>query len=253
MCVKNYIVEKCDIKCIKNLIIDKHYTHSITGIAIKHCFKISRNGEIIGGMIYGNMAIANVWKKYAHNIDDIVELRRMVCIDDTLKNTESYFIGKTLRWLKNNTNYKLVISYADSEYNHTGIIYKASNFKLYGKTKYNCHYQFRNGEKRHSRLKMINRIKLGEFEIIKTKPKYIYLYFLDKKYELPKNVIYPKLSTYDSVKNRLENIGFEIVTTKPQFEIYGTKQLLAICPCGKVRLQPINKFETKKCQCLKYL
>jgi hypothetical protein len=39
-----------------------------------------------------------------------------------------------LRWLKKNTEIKKVISYADSNYNHTGIIYKASNFKYLGMT-----------------------------------------------------------------------------------------------------------------------
>jgi hypothetical protein len=59
----------------------------------------------------------------------------LCCIDDTPKNTESYFIGHTLRWLRDNTEIKKVISYADETYNHKGVIYKASNFKHLGMTK----------------------------------------------------------------------------------------------------------------------
>jgi hypothetical protein len=57
----------------------------------------------------------------------------LCCIDDTPKNTESYFIGWTLRWLKKHTKIKVVVSYADAEYGHSGTIYKASNFQLEGK------------------------------------------------------------------------------------------------------------------------
>jgi hypothetical protein len=90
---------------------------------------------MIGAMFYGRMAMANQWKRFSDNESDVIELRRLCCIDDTPKNTESFFIGSTLRWLKKNTDKKIVVSYADEEYGHTGIIYKASNFKLEGKRK----------------------------------------------------------------------------------------------------------------------
>jgi hypothetical protein len=99
-----------------------------------YCFKLLDDNKLIGGMLYGKMAMANAWKKYGEEEADVIELRRLCCIDDTPKNTESYFIGGTLRWLKQNTDIKIVVSYADPEYNHTGIIYKASNFNLIGKT-----------------------------------------------------------------------------------------------------------------------
>ena len=51
-------------------------------------------------MMYGQIAMANVWKKYVSKEKDLIELRRLCCIDNTPKNTESYFIGFTLRWLK---------------------------------------------------------------------------------------------------------------------------------------------------------
>lgn len=92
------------------------------------------NKEIIGAMIYGRLAMANAFKKYGDNENEVIELRRLCCVDNTPKNTESYFIGRTLRWLKQNTNIKVVVSYADPEYGHSGIIYQASNFTFKGKT-----------------------------------------------------------------------------------------------------------------------
>jgi hypothetical protein len=99
-------------------------------LTTEYCFKIlDLNKKLIGAMIYGKIAMANVWKKYADIETDLIELKRLCCIDNTLKNTESFFIGHTLRWLKKNTKIKTVISYADTTYSHEGTIYKASNFK----------------------------------------------------------------------------------------------------------------------------
>ena len=78
--------------------------------------------------------MANTWKKYGETETDVIELRRLCCIDNTPKCTESYFIGKTQRWLKKNTNHKIIVSYADAHYNHTGIIYRATNFQYEGLT-----------------------------------------------------------------------------------------------------------------------
>ena len=70
---------------------------------------------MIGAMMYGCISMQGVWKKYVEKETDVIELRRLCCIDDTLKNTESYFIGYTLRWLRDNTEIKKVISYADED------------------------------------------------------------------------------------------------------------------------------------------
>ena len=85
-------------------------------------------------LIYGKLGMANVWKKYGKYEFEVIELNRLCCIDDTPKNTESYFISKTIKWLKNNTKIKTIISYADPEYNHSGIIYRATHFKHIGFT-----------------------------------------------------------------------------------------------------------------------
>lgn len=68
-------------------------------------------------------------KKFADNKNDVIELRRLCCVDETPRNTESYFIGKSLRMLRKLWAGKFVVSYADLEYGHGGIIYQASNFQ----------------------------------------------------------------------------------------------------------------------------
>lgn len=129
-----YTVEPCERKEIRDFIEKWHYSHNINGLLSQYCFKLMDGDIMVGAMIYGGLGMANCWKKYAENKEDIIELRRLCCIDDTPKNTESYFIGKTLKWLLKNTSIKKVISYADNTYGHRGVIYQASNFRHLGKT-----------------------------------------------------------------------------------------------------------------------
>jgi hypothetical protein len=189
--VKDFTVKICDRKEIKSFIETWHYSKSINGLKSNYCFKLMDKETIIGAMIYGQIGMANVWKKYADNEHDLIELRRLCCIDNTPKNTESYFIGFTLRWLKKNTDIKKVISYADSNYNHSGVIYRASNFNYLGMTLggrvivyNNKQYHDKtirtkyNGKLKPFAAKIKLALKNNLAQYIKTKGKHIYVYDL---------------------------------------------------------------------------
>ena len=98
----------------------------------KFYFGLFRGAELIGVICYGDPTGRG--QKKCYNVD--IELRRLCCIDDTPKNTESFFIGKTLRELKK-LGIRRILSLADPEYGHNGTIYKASNFILFGEQKGN--------------------------------------------------------------------------------------------------------------------
>lgn len=55
-------------------------------------------------------------------------------MDETPKNTESYFLSKIAWWLKRQTDCDRVISFADETYGHKGTIYRAANWKEVGKS-----------------------------------------------------------------------------------------------------------------------
>ena len=131
--VKNYKVRYVERSEIAAFIEQWHYSGSINGCISDYCFSLHNGEQMIGAMFYGRMAMAGQWKRFAESEGDVIELRRLCCIDDTPKNTESFFIGATLRWLKRNSHHKVVVSYADAEYGHSGVIYRASNFLLEGK------------------------------------------------------------------------------------------------------------------------
>lgn len=130
----DFTCSRVERNIIERFVETHHYSKSINGVMTDYCFGLYDGEELIGAMIYGRLAMANAWKKYSDNMEEVIELRRLCCIDDTPTNTESYFIGKTLRWLRDNTEVKVIVSYADCNYNHEGIIYQASNFRYEGKT-----------------------------------------------------------------------------------------------------------------------
>lgn len=190
--VKNYKVTACRRKEIAGFIYNWHYSKNVNGIASDYNFKlVDEENNLIGAMMYGKIAMADVWKKYAEREEDLIELRRLCCIDNTPKNTESFFIGKTLNWLKKNTDFKKVISYADTTYNHEGTIYKASNFKHIGLTAKGRVIMYQNqrfhdktirtlykGKPKPFAENIIKALETGEAQYVDTKPKHIYIYEL---------------------------------------------------------------------------
>lgn len=132
MIIKNMKVSLCTRQEIQKFIELNHYSKSINGCISDYSFCLTYENNLIGAAFFGRMAMAGQWKKYGNCESDVIELRRLCCINETPKNTESFFIGFMLRWLKKNTYHKIVVSYADAEHGHTGIIYKASNFKYLG-------------------------------------------------------------------------------------------------------------------------
>ena|SRR5690554_6774672 len=191
MSVRSFNVTPCTRKDIAEFIESNHYSKSINGCISDYCFKLMDGKTMVGAAFFGRMAMAGQWKRFAECEKDVIELRRLCCIDDTPKNTESYFIGKMLRWLKRNTSIKFVVSYADAEYGHEGVIYKASNFEYLGK-KAGARVIWWNGKKYHDKTirtkykgelkpfakRVKDALERGDAEYRKTAGKHTYVYTL---------------------------------------------------------------------------
>lgn len=188
-----WTVSICDRYEIKDFIETYHYSKSINGLMSSYCFKLEYNNELKGAMLYGKLGMANVWKKYSNNPNNLLELRRLCLVDNTPKNAESYFIGRSLRWLKQNTNIKKIVSYADPNYGHQGIIYQATNFIKLGYTSPGKVIIW-NNKKYHDKAirtkykgklkpfaeKLSLALERGEAYYKKQQPKIIYVYSIDK-------------------------------------------------------------------------
>lgn len=198
MKVTDYKVELSTFQVVKPFIEKYHYSNSVKGLHTSYCFGLFQEGkfgmdELIGSMIYGVPSSMEGQRtdKYGNQSGKVLELNRLCCIDDTLKNTESYFIGKTLKWLNKHTDYQVVVSYADPEYNHNGTIYKASNFIHYDMTG-SDKVLIVDGKKYHRRTLrkdspyaeiIRQRLEDKDSDVYwkKTCEKHIYIYYLDKK------------------------------------------------------------------------
>lgn len=147
---------------------------------------------MVGAIFYGRMAMANQWKRFSDVPDNVIELRRLCCIDDTPRNAESFLIGRSLRLLRRLWNNRgIVVSYADKEYGHQGTIYKASNFEMVGEVK-GANVIYWNGKRYHDKtirtkykgelkpfaMRVKAALESGEAYYKKTSGKYTYVYKL---------------------------------------------------------------------------
>jgi len=130
MALGGYYVKKQTRKQISEFIETYHYSKSINGCIADYCYALfNPNNEMVGGMFFGKMAMHNQFKRFSIDEKEVIELRRLCCIDDTPKNAESFFIAKSIKLLKKEWDGSIIVSYSDKEYNHYGTIYKASNFE----------------------------------------------------------------------------------------------------------------------------
>tara|TARA_Y100000593_G_C4244586_1_gene303969 strand:- start:179 stop:808 length:630 start_codon:yes stop_codon:yes gene_type:complete len=198
MKVTDFTVEYVNRKAIVSFIEKHHYSHNVNGIQSYYHFGLFGEGnfgipKMIGAMLYAMPSMPATAAKYNPiNPSKCMELRRLVCIDDTPKNTESYFIGQTFRWLKQNTDIEVIVSFADQHYGHSGVIYKATNFEYLGETA-PARVLMVDGKEYHSRSlnqtarpygrELKRRYDSGDKNIFFTsrKPKHIYVYYLNKK------------------------------------------------------------------------
>ena len=131
---ENFKVFPCKIQEIREFVEIYHYSQNVNGVKTQCCFKLMNGENLIGAAIFAKLGMANVWKKYSNNENDILELRRLCCIDDTPKNTESWFISRCIKYIRQHTQVKYILSYADPNHSHRGIIYQALSFEYLGQT-----------------------------------------------------------------------------------------------------------------------
>ena len=204
--INEFVVKPVTIQEVKSFVEKWHYSKNINGLNISYVFGLFYKQYLIGAIIYGSLSMANTWQKYGTDETDVVELKRLCCIDATKKNTESFFIAKTIKFLKKYSNYKTIVSYADPYFNHQGTIYKASNFTHEGftakskvikwKDKF-YHDKALRCKDSHNRLKPFTyeikkALQSGQATYIDKPPKHIYCYEIKRK-----NDVMPKAKSLE--------------------------------------------------------
>jgi hypothetical protein len=195
MALETYFAEPVKFDDTVRKFLHKWHYSDYVNVQAKEVFGLFRNGtvvpELVGVCIYTRPAGPTAGQKYfPQDPTKCLELRRLCLIDDTPKNAESFFISRTIKWLKKNTDWKFIISYADPEQGHTGVIYRAANFKYLGETLPGSSLLV-DGKAFHIRtLSMLDRpygVEINErykkkdpgVQVVKTLPKHIYTYSLE--------------------------------------------------------------------------
>lgn len=179
-------LELASSKAIKYACINFHYAKSVPNVGLGFAV-FNNNNEWCGVICYGVGATNNIASPYNLKQGQVIELLRMALNGKQESTTKAMAIS--LRLLKKYAPMvKIVVSYADSEQGHYGTIYQATNFYYTGfSTDTNL---IVNGKREHRRTLGSRfgtcsaekiRAKGYEVEVIKTKPKWKYIYPIDKE------------------------------------------------------------------------
>ena len=138
------VIEKAKKDIVYDMVVNKHYAKCWTAASDiyaiyyksgEHKFFNEEVHKLIGCVVYGNPVGFRVVKSICEEFtdDDVLELKRLWIEDGYGKNIESYCIAQTLKMLKKDSpKTKVVVSYADRNEKHKGIIYRASNWLYQG-------------------------------------------------------------------------------------------------------------------------
>lgn len=174
----------------KIIIVKNHYLGTLPG-GTQMSFGVF-NGDRLQGALTIGVGPANV-HRLVHGADraDCGTLTRLWLSDELPWNSESRVIGIVLRALKNHTEIKFLVSYADPAAGHVGYVYQATNWTYTGLSDATPLYQVGSDHPRHART-VSSRYGTRSAEYfsqqgieltrIPVEAKHRYLYFLDKSW-----------------------------------------------------------------------
>lgn len=204
-----YHVQQITSKEANDIVVKYHYLHRKA--SCMYAYGLFHDENLIGVIIYGKPASPALCKGVCgeDEASKVIELTRLWIQDGTEKNTESYFIGQTLKMLPKEKD--IIVSYAEIRAGHVGTVYQATNWIYTGMSDKHVQWLLDGIETNHSRHLFdqyggINGAKkhFGERMIAVDRPrKHRYIFFnADKKRrkELKKKLRY-KIQPYPKREN----------------------------------------------------
>jgi len=214
-------VRKISKSVAKDIIVKNHYSHLWTKVSYaiglyieddSHQF-FNSSDKLIGVACYGDPIGRLSGQSISEMLDrtEVLELVRLFVFDGYGSNIESWFLGKTFDWLRENIpQIKGLISYSDPKEGHAGTIYQATNWIYQGNSlRFNDGWSFKfdeDGKWQHGRTIFpyygtnnpteIQKQVTKPFWIRKEPRKHRYVYILSKggeRRKLLKNLKHPSL------------------------------------------------------------
>lgn len=147
---ESYIVKQIENTRANNWQKERHYMRRRCSAMFS--FGLFDEDALIGVCIYGKPASPALCKGVAGKEESsrVIELTRLFIEDITPKNTESWFVSRTFKLLKQITDKDIIVSYADTSVGHRGTVYKALSFLYTGLSDKHKEWRLK-GSPNHSR------------------------------------------------------------------------------------------------------
>jgi len=128
MALQDYSIHEITYREAMDCVIKNHYLHR--KCPCSKAFGLFLNGELKGVVVYGTPSSSPLRIGIAggKNKDNVIELSRLWVCDDVPKNGESFLIGNTIK----KAGKDIVVSYADTDQKHLGVVYQATNWLYTG-------------------------------------------------------------------------------------------------------------------------
>lgn len=117
---------------LKNLVSDFHYSgrpvnsiYTFTWHKVKESFWGEIPGDIVAGAAFSSPPTR--WS------EEVLELLRLVRSEESGIPPLTGLLSESIKWLRKNSKYDLLISFADSTQGHHGGIYQAASWNYHGK------------------------------------------------------------------------------------------------------------------------
>ncbi len=122
--MNGYSVRPIDRNQCEEYILGIHYAKRWPSISF--AFGLFLDESLCGVVTYGTPPSATLKRGIAGDKykADILELNRL-CLKNNVKNEASILVGRSLKMLPNN---KIIVSFADTDQGHVGLVYQATNF-----------------------------------------------------------------------------------------------------------------------------
>lgn len=176
-------VDWCSYQAAKYAVEHWHYSRTMpSAFARLACIGVWENLQFIGAVVFSHGSNRNIGSPYGLSIYECSE-----CVRIAMKRHQSpvtQVLARSIKMVKNmSPGVRLLVSYADTEQDHTGTIYQASNWFYVGLTSAGNQYLL-NGKKWHKEALWAsfgtnNSNALGA-KIVPGSQKHKYLYPLDR-------------------------------------------------------------------------
>lgn len=188
---EKYYVERIFFDDYKEWILKKHYAHRMPSIS--YAFGLFDDKKILQGVCtfgrppVNNQRVGVCGEKFRSSV---FELNRLI-VNQNEPNITSFFVSQCLKQLNGKM---IIISYADTEFNHHGYIYQACNFIYCGLTEKRTDWKIEGKEHLHNQsISYMARGKenrrewieknIGEIKLQQRSRKHRYIYFIGTKKE----------------------------------------------------------------------